>query len=435
MKPWTLLFALSLPVAGADPTSTGAAPLPFGLTPLPGYVSTFPPFVRENVELDVPVSGWIRDKRGVPERWDEYAVPVTGTGWYAEYRYRKGEVTAAAVRKHYECALSRDGFTRVEMQQCDERCLRDTDGVELRRVAGNAMRNVRPRPAAGYGIDYTVYTNPRAGVVLLGTGHSDADPALVDVTLAIAQGPIRDLKPITRKLKASPTEPGLNSADCPASDKGRPEPVWPVREKPVPLSRAPFDLDILPGNPPFEQGKYLEHLRVDVPVSTPYFTPGKGIRADQLVPVAGNTWFYSYTLDDSAQWLNDYYGEILVRNGYQLVHAYRCDAGCQRGEGPGPRRLRAYFGLMQSNLNSELRLNLIGPRTEYRIYSDRKTGVVIVGTEQRIGLQRTDVELYIAHGVVLDDAAFAARAAEPTVIHQGRGDDRVRPAGKAMQEK
>ncbi|BCL77089.1 hypothetical protein JHS3_28250 [Jeongeupia sp. HS-3] len=420
MKPWILLLAL-LPFANADSTSVGAAPMPFGLTPLPGFTPTFPPFLRANVELDVPVSGWIRDKRGVPERWDEYAVPVVGDGWYAEYRYRRG-VTAAAVRKHYECTLANRGFARVEAQQCDERCLRDTDGVDLRRIAGIAMRNVRPRPEPGYSIDYTVYASQREGVVLLGTGHSDTDPARVDVTLAIAQGAIRDMKPIARKLKASPTAPELNHADCPAGDKAGPQAVWPVRDTPAPLGRAPFDLDILPGNPPFEQGKYLEHVRVDVPISTPYFKPGGGLRVDRLVPVAGNTWFYGYTLDDSAQWVNNYYGAILKRNGYRLVHAYRCDAGCQRGAGPGPRRLRAYFGLMQSNLHSELRINLVGPRTEYRIYSDRKTGIVILGTEQRGGQPRTDVELYIAHGFVLDDAAFAARAAEPAgiVVHEAR---------------
>ncbi|AOY01188.1 hypothetical protein [Jeongeupia sp. USM3] len=425
MKPWILLLAL--PLANADST-LGAATMPFGLAPLPGYASTFPPFVRAGVELDVPVSGWIRDKRGVPERWDEYTVPVVGDGWYAEYRYRDGSVTAAAVRKHYECALAGRGFTRVEVQQCDERCLRDTDGVELRRIAGNAMRNVRPRPEPGYTVDYTVYTSPRKGVVLLGTGRSDTDPSLVDVTLAIAQGAIRDVKPIARKLKASPTAPGLGHADCPAGDRAGPETVWPVRETPVPLNRAPFDLDILPGNPPFEQGKYLEHVRVDVPVSTPYFKPGGGLRVDHRVPVAGNTWFYGYTLDDTAQWANDYYGDILKRNGYKLVHAYRCDAGCQRNDGPGPRRLRAYFGLMQSNLHSELRVNLVGPRTEYRIYSDRKTGVVIVGTEQRAGQPRTDVELYIAHGIVLDTAAFTARAASTAVAHEARqaGSDEPR---------
>ncbi|GHD62137.1 hypothetical protein [Jeongeupia chitinilytica] len=423
MKPWPLLFVLltAPPLAArADPVDVGAAPMPLGLSPLPGFASTFPPFVRDRVELDVPVSGWIRDKRGVPERWDEYAVPIVGDGWYAEYRYRNGEVTASAVRKHYECALSNRGFTRVELQQCDERCLGDKDGVDLRRIAGPAMRNVRPRPLPGYGIDYTIYVHPRLGVVLLGTGHSDDDPALVDVSLAIAQGPIGDLKPIARKLKASPTATELARADCPAGDKPAPQAVWPVREKPVPLKRAPFDLDILPGNPPFEQGKYLEHLRVDVPVSTPYFMPGKGIRADRLVPVAGNTWFYSYTLDDSAQWANDYYGDILARNGFRLVHAYRCDAGCQRADGPGPRRLRNYFGLMQSNLSSELRVNLVGPRTEYRIYSDRKTGIVIVGTEQRAGQPRTDVELYIAHGVVLDGSAFAAGTTEAGAVHEAR---------------
>ncbi|HEY9104073.1 thioredoxin family protein [Chitinimonas sp.] len=177
-----------------------------------------------------------------------------------------------------------------------------------------------------------------------------------------------------------------------------------------------FDLPLFPGTTEHYgvlgggQAVRDAKLKTRIPISTVYQHPKNGWTADFMVPFEGESWYRraNYPRGDAVQ-IRQHYERMLAERGFELIHGYDCDLQCNLEEVVGtPRPLEEYFPVIQANLNTGLviRMPTAVLESRYTIYSNRKTGMVLLGTKQMKSGEAI-VDLYVAKGRILDASPFA----------------------------